>query len=363
MRKGKLYWVLFAQCIVVKGAKKYIICDLQRNAIYVINEGIYEILTKYKNLSINEVKSKYKNNFDKQIEDNMQFLISNQLVFITESPNWFPRMNLEWDKPQIITNAIVEICDNIQYLDLLLNQLERLGCFHVEINISNAMKFSDIDTLLSMFDDRKIRNVNLNIFYHKTLSNKVLKNLLMKYQRVGKVHVFLTPINFIEELGENIQNNIKYHRENIVFSQSCGSITDKYFVSGIELFTEAQHHNTCLNRKISIDVNGDIKNCPSMPESFGNIRDTTLEEAINKPGFKKYWNINKDKIHVCKDCEFRYICTDCRAYIEDPEDIYSKPLKCGYNPYTGEWEEWSTNPLKQKVIDHYGMQDLVKQDK
>jgi len=129
----------------------------------------------------------------------------------------------------------------------------------------------------------------------------------------------------------------------------------------IESFTEAQHHNTCLNRKISIDSEGNIKNCPSMKESYGNIRDTTLQEALEKPGFKKYWNINKDQVEVCKDCEFRYICTDCRAYLEAPENIYSKPLKCGYNPYTCEWEEWSTNPLKQKAIEYYGMQGLVKQ--
>lgn len=97
-----------------------------------------------------------------------------------------------------------------------------------------------------------------------------------------------------------------------------------------------------------------------MTESFGNIRDTTLKQAIEKPGFKKYWNITKDQISVCKDCEFRHICTDCRAYLEDPEDSFSKPLKCGYNPYTCEWEEWSLNPLKQKAIAYYGLLDLKK---
>ena len=76
----------------------------------------------------------------------------------------------------------------------------------------------------------------------------------------------------------------------------------------------------------------------------------------------------KDKEEkVCKDCEFRYICTDCRAYTEkthtNEEGLdTSKPLKCGYNPYTGEWEEWSTNPLKQKAIQFYGMQDLIKRN-
>jgi SPASM domain peptide maturase of grasp-with-spasm system len=103
-----------------------------------------------------------------------------------------------------------------------------------------------------------------------------------------------------------------------------------------------------------------------MPQSFGNIKDTTLEEALNHPDFKKYWNVTKDMIQVCKDCEFRHICTDCRAYTERTyfeRDIdLSKPLKCGYNPYTNEWAEWSTNPLKQKAIEFYGMQDLIKKD-
>lgn len=98
-----------------------------------------------------------------------------------------------------------------------------------------------------------------------------------------------------------------------------------------------------------------------MRENFGNIKDTALGKVVASQEFKKYWNLNKDQINICKDCEFRYICTDCRAYIENPDDMYSKPLKCGYNPYTSEWEKWSTNPLKYKAIEFYGMQELVKQ--
>jgi SPASM domain peptide maturase of grasp-with-spasm system len=143
----------------------------------------------------------------------------------------------------------------------------------------------------------------------------------------------------------------------------CGVIASHYFITHLQAISESLHHNSCLNRKIAIDIDGNIKNCPSMSQSFGNIRDTTLREALDHPDFKKYWNITKDQIAVCKDCEFRYICTDCRAYLENPEDQYSKPLKCGYNPYTCEWEEWSTNPLKQKAIDYYGMRDVLPEFK
>jgi SPASM domain peptide maturase of grasp-with-spasm system len=155
--------------------------------------------------------------------------------------------------------------------------------------------------------------------------------------------------------------SVNFTDKNLELS-SCGIVDLKYFNSNLPKVLESINHNSCLHKKISIDKDGNIKNCPSMAESFGNIQDTTLEEAINKPGFKKYWNITKDQIEVCKDCEFRHVCTDCRAYLENPKDQYSKPLKCGYNPYTCEWEEWSTNPLKQKAIEYYGMQDLVKKD-
>ncbi|MDQ1098727.1 SPASM domain peptide maturase of grasp-with-spasm system [Chryseobacterium sp. SORGH_AS909] len=95
-----------------------------------------------------------------------------------------------------------------------------------------------------------------------------------------------------------------------------------------------------------------------MSRNFGNIKNISLEEAVNHKDFKQYWNLTKDSIEVCKDCELRYVCTDCRAYTEqthtkDGLDI-SKPLKCGYDPYTGTWKEWSTNPLKQKAIKAYG---------
>jgi SPASM domain peptide maturase of grasp-with-spasm system len=149
-------------------------------------------------------------------------------------------------------------------------------------------------------------------------------------------------------------------KRNIVNEKHCGIINKEYFYSNIKLFSESQHHNTCLNKKIAIDKDGNIKNCPSMAESFGNIKDSRLDKAINHPNFKKYWNITKDQVEICKDCEFRHICTDCRAYTENADDQYSKPLKCGYNPYTNVWEEWTTSPFKQKALEHYGMQDLVK---
>ena len=102
-------------------------------------------------------------------------------------------------------------------------------------------------------------------------------------------------------------------------------------------FTESQHHNTCLNRKLCIDKDGYIKNCPYMNHHFGHISNTNIEEVVQLPEFQQWWHIKKDEIDVCKDCEFRHMCTDCRALIKDPGNVYSQPSKCTYNPYICKW--------------------------
>ena len=74
-----------------------------------------------------------------------------------------------------------------------------------------------------------------------------------------------------------------------------------------------------------------------MKQNYGHISETSLASIVKKQSFKNPWSINKDSISICKDCEFRYVCTDCRAYTVD-DDLQSKPLKCNYNPYTGKWK-------------------------
>ena len=74
-----------------------------------------------------------------------------------------------------------------------------------------------------------------------------------------------------------------------------------------------------------------------MPFDFGGIDSMDINAVLKNKKFNSVWAINKDKIDVCKDCEFRYICVDCRAFLKDPSNELSKPLKCNYDPYHGQW--------------------------
>ncbi|MBN8677661.1 MAG: grasp-with-spasm system SPASM domain peptide maturase [Chitinophagales bacterium] len=212
-------------------------------------------------------------------------------------------------------------------------------------------------------DNSIIESVEIFAPYDSEKSLKGLIKLMHLNYRIRSISLYNAPENAVKYSRTTGFGHVVTVTTDVTGHLSCGVISHHYFTPNISTYTESLAHNSCLNRKISIDADGNIKNCPSMAQSFGNIKDTTLQEALEHPEFKKYWNITKDQIAVCKDCEFRYICTDCRAYLENPHDMYAKPLKCGYNPYTCEWEEWSTNPLKQQAIDFYGMREVLPEFK
>ncbi|MBW8522233.1 grasp-with-spasm system SPASM domain peptide maturase [Chryseobacterium chendengshani] len=365
----KKYIYLFSSCVPVKGASQSLICDLQRKDFEFIPNSLFDILTDLNNgRELNTIRSKYKDKDDIETFDSyIEFLLEKEFIFIDNSLliDRFPKINFDFKIPAVISNSILDIPAeyNLNNIKNTVKQLDQLGCESIEIRFLGDFYQSYTD-ILRLFETSGIRSIKIMLNYFD-FSDDFFLMIEEKYSRIREVYIYNSPDEMLEI---ETRMMLIYFLQDTTFSiKSCGFISDFYFSVNIKTFSESSKYNSCLHKKISIDSEGNIKNCPSMPQSFGNIKDTTLEEALNHEDFKKYWNLTKDKIEVCKDCEFRYICTDCRAYTErtheDKEGLdTSKPLKCGYNPYTGDWEEWSTNPLKEKAIKYYGMQDLVKKN-
>lgn len=118
---------------------------------------------------------------------------------------------------------------------------------------------------------------------------------------------------------------------------ACGAIGPDHFVTKLYHIAESNNYNTCMYKKISIDENGYLKHCPSMTTNYGKYSKQNLLNAMMSESYQKISSLKKDDITVCKICEFRHICTDCRAHVADPADIFSRPAKCRYNPLTAKW--------------------------
>lgn len=347
------YFILYACCLPVKGAKRSMLCDVQRNSFNLIPNGLYELLDEHRTKTVGATKAHYKHQYDETIAEYFDFLVKNEFGFYCEEVELvlFPDIDLHWDVPFYITNAIIDVDENSKHdFVSIFDQFEQLGCKHFQIRCYVEKPLLYFEEILEKLENRRIISVELIIKNDTEITLERLNVLTDKYTRIHNLVVHSAPESEIRHRDSSGMGNIVFVQQAIDNESHCGIISQDYFSINLKTFTESQKHNTCLNRKISIDAEGNIKNCPSMTKSYGNIRDTTLHEAIHKPGFKDMWFIHKDQIEVCKDCEFRHICTDCRAYLKDPDNLYSKPAKCSYDPYTATWGEDNptNNPLYGK---------------
>lgn len=353
------YFNLYANCRLVKGARMSLLCDLQMRKFYHIPNDTADVLIFLQQHSIEECMTHYGEDNREAITGYIDFLISKELGFTDHQLlQELTPLELSWDRYSDITNVIIEYNEDINYTTSFFRQLFDLHVQGLEIRYYGKTALGKIRELLEIFNGTTLRFIKLVLPYDDTLELRTLDKLVKQYPRVKSLLIHSSPTDKSEKIFDG-SVPVVFFSNKINSCLACGEIRTNYFTSNMELFTESQHYNTCLNRKLSIDLNGYIRNCPSMREHFGHVKETSLQEVLDNEAFHRYGKIRKDEIAGCKDCEFRHVCTDCRAYLEDPQDIYSRPLKCGYDPYTNNWEEWAENPLKHAAIALYGLEETI----
>lgn len=332
-RHAQKYINLFADCKMVKGYTRALLIDLSRKRIFPVPLSYYELSLHFRDKKIGEIK---KILADKASEERfygfIDFLLMEKLAVLVDNISLFPELKQQWGHPAPITNAIIDIRNKHEYLAKAINELSQLRCMYLQIRFYEEAELNVVKNLPKLIKGKCFLNVQVLLKYNRVLTNSNLKKLT-ETQR--NLHFIIHSVPEISQIVK--QDNISYTNQVINSCTNCG-IIDKYALSipSIQGYMENKLFNSCLNRKISVDENGDICNCPSMQSKYGNIMEVKLTEVVSRKDFRKVWSINKDMIDTCRDCEFRYICSDCRAYTEDGT-LMSKPAKCGYDPYTGVW--------------------------
>lgn len=358
------YFNMFSNILITKGINRVLISDLQRNISEIMPLEFADLAAELKINSIEKTFGFYDEESQSIMQEYLDFLLEKEYGFITEF-DWekkFPPLSLEYHEPSRISNIFIELSD-ISMLEKLVFSIENLGIKHLVIYSNKKFSTDDFVEIDGYFSTSVLSGIEIFSQFHEEINKEFIQKLNLSTARIYNLSFYsCKKVPF--KVKDEFRFMVNFIKEEIHLT-SCGKVDLKYFNTNLPKVLESINHNSCLHKKIGIDINGNIKNCPAMSQIFGNIEVCTLEEALNHKDFKKYWNLTKDQIETCKDCEFRYICTDCRAYTERTHKNKkgldtSKTLKCGYDPYSGEWEEWSKNPLKEKAISFYGMQDLVK---
>lgn len=358
-----LFLTALSTCVFVEGFARGLVCDLQRQQFYIIPKDLSSLVLRSSGNKVESIYTHFGGENRQTLDEYFAFLAEHHYVFFTPhktDTGRFPALSL-WDKEyHNIENAIIDIDENSDFDVLqLIEDLIGLDCKYLQVRYFKKVIKEEFLSVLKQVDETELVNIEFVFPFNEFFLDIDLEKIFLLHQRLGTVIVYNSPVTETKYFHAGVFK-ICYTTENIDSHLHCGVIHPSWFISSMALYVDAKTSNSCLHKKISIDSAGNIKNCPGMMESFGNVKDTRLATALNKKGFKKHWHTTKDRVNICKDCEFRYVCTDCRAYLQQPEDHLSKPLKCGYDPYTNTWENWATNPLSKKGIDYHGLEGLVK---
>ncbi|MEM6721854.1 MAG: grasp-with-spasm system SPASM domain peptide maturase [Bacteroidota bacterium] len=351
-----------SSCKLVKGAKRSVIIDYGRGEVQVIPNEYYDLVQEINRKKVSESLAAVDEDSKGSFLQFIEYMLMNEYGFFTEDITLFPEIATTFDDDQIlIKDAILELDEDVfvkEDFTELLFEINEMRCNDVQLRIASDTNKAFINKVLEIVKETNILFVELYLANAGTITKDEWYEIFKDNSMLSHVHVYsaqedksiefrLQTVNFHPiEIGK-----INYHTIN--FKEGCCGVIsfDSLNFSDISTHHFHQKHNGCLFKKLTIDKMGNIKNCPKMTKTYGNVKEKRIKEVMQQKSYQKLWNVKKDDIAICKDCEFRYNCSDCRAFTQNTDDEHSKPLKCGYNPYTNQWTEWSINPLKTLVTE------------
>jgi radical SAM protein with 4Fe4S-binding SPASM domain len=250
----------------------------------------------------------------------------------------------------------------------LIEISKKIGFEFVEV-FTNATLINDSD--IAFFGANQI-NVAVSVYgskpeihdkvtrvkgsFEKTINNlKKMVNAGIK-TRVGIVAMSVNQDNVYD--AQQFIQNLGVPNVKIDPVRPCGNgkdsqlipteILKKYQISKpsfshctFKKFQRVRCGHNCFSKNICVTPTGDVLPCIMERDLvLGNIFDNPISEIIGTKKALKIRNITKDQVEVCKDCEYRYCCFDCRPKAKNSSptgNLFAKPIDCLYNPYTGKW--------------------------
>lgn len=331
---------LFANCIPVKGASRSIIYDLARKIYRFIPNGLYHIITEFEGMTIDEVKLQFSKDEHEIIDDYFTFLEKHEFIFYCppEIAKNFPALEYKWDTPSKIQNAIIDIGSHSKHnYELIFNTLQRYGCRHIQIRSFTRLTDDQLKAIFSKLTNGITDSVELLVKHSREAPND-FERLLFQYPVINSLVIHSSPYNSFGTSCNYTRSRIVSIEQEISSPFDCNHISPESFQCNTELFMEAQFHNPYFNRKLTIDSEGNIRNCSGIHANYGALGSENIDEIVESAPFREHWNVPKDKITICSDCEFRYMCVDSREPKRDAEGTYYFEKPCPYDPYTMQWE-------------------------
>jgi len=326
MHIPQVWFKLFASCFLVKGDAESLIYDTERGAFYPIPDEVAHLLEQTENKDVATVKATMPEAEKGLMDDFLQQFVEAELGFFTQTPECFPAIDLEWDYPAIISNAILEFDVDISYeVKHVIEELDELGCQAMQWRILYPMSATLLEDYIRCLEKKRVRQVEILLPFELTYQQPVLQSLVDTYARISRIVLYAAPSDSVDP---GVSVGI-YHRKKDIRKDPVEIIHTDRFYANLEIFSEAQQHNVGLNRKVCIDRTGTIRNYLNHATTFGNVREQRIRPMVCTDAFRGKWFVSNGMIEGCKTCAYRYACVNNSDLNQEAGKWY-KTTPCNY---------------------------------
>ncbi|MBS3788489.1 radical SAM protein [Candidatus Bipolaricaulota bacterium] len=144
--------------------------------------------------------------------------------------------------------------------------------------------------------------------------------------------------NFLLKEGIQTQQSVIMNNGPFLSKKVYEILVPQLFRVTPDLFLHNKLFHPCLDKSISLEMDGSLSSCPFLPsEALINIRDSrAISRMFESNGIFEHWRLNLSKVEKCRHCEFRYGCIDCRALGKTlTSNLYGKNLCLGKSKTKG----------------------------
>lgn len=188
------YFLLFSNCIPVKGASRSVIVDLQREDMFFIPNEFYDLIKELNHHPYASVCEEYDEASIGSLDQFIRYLQDCELGFWTDTPSFFPPLDLSWDSPSIVTNALIDVKGACEHpWEKIFVQLEELGCKDIQIRSYDGMEPAELSRIMSLLDRRRIKSAELILRYDSRYTKRFALELTKQFLRIRTLYFHSAP--------------------------------------------------------------------------------------------------------------------------------------------------------------------------
>ena len=146
------------QCHIVEGYSRNIIQDTFRGKYHIMPREFCNWICLINRKKLSDVCGRFGERSTILYRDYLDFSIKNEIITTSSLAIPFQEINLAFDIPQSISNAI--ILENKQLVESIYEVIN-LGCENIQILLSEVWNWTKIDFLLQLFYDSLVQHIEL----------------------------------------------------------------------------------------------------------------------------------------------------------------------------------------------------------